>query len=271
MNGTPPRRRVVFCTYPSIYSSLVLDRLLRAPAIDVVGVVLSTRIKGKGQFAPAAVIDILRHSGLAYAGYLLLASSLWRLAKPWHGLVDVSVVARQRQIALHHTADINAATSRQFIDDLAADVLLCAHFNQRLGGALLQSPDLLALNIHPSPLPAYRGFDPVLFAMLDQQSQLGVTLHVMDEAFDEGDVIETVAVPRDAGRSLLSNNLALFEVGVTLAVQRLSQGLPAKAGRPQSGGGHYVGWPQVADVGRLRRQGERLWRLADLRGSMRRG
>ncbi len=265
MSTRAPRRRVVFCTYPSLYSSVVLSRLLQADGIELAGVVLSTRLRGRGESMPAAVAGILRHAGLSYALYLQIAASLWRWLSPQHTLKDVAEMARRHGIAVHRTADINRDDSLQFLDGCRADALLCAHFNQRVGERILQTPGLLAMNIHPSPLPARRGFDPVFAAMREGDEQLGVTLHLMDSALDEGDVLEQMLLPRDPGNSLLANNLELFQQGAALAARWLARDDAAGAARPQGGAGDYQGWPCRADVARLNRRGGRLWRLKDLR------
>jgi len=46
-----------------------------------------------------------------------------------------------------------------------------------------------ALNIHPSLLPKYRGANPIYDQFSDDKVELGVTLHLMNQAFDQGDIL----------------------------------------------------------------------------------
>jgi folate-dependent phosphoribosylglycinamide formyltransferase PurN len=72
-----------------------------------------------------------------------------------------------------------------------ADVLISAHF------PFLVPPDMLALfgpravNLHPAPLPRYRGKWALYAMMLDRGilADAAMTLHVMTEDFDEGPII----------------------------------------------------------------------------------
>lgn len=45
------------------------------------------------------------------------------------------------------------------------------------------------VNIHPSLLPSYRGPEPVIWGLLDKNSIFGITLHLIDEGIDTGDII----------------------------------------------------------------------------------
>ncbi|MES2775756.1 MAG: formyltransferase family protein [Bacteroidota bacterium] len=44
-------------------------------------------------------------------------------------------------------------------------------------------------NVHPGPLPGYRGADPIFQQIKNRESQAGVTIHVVDAAFDTGPVV----------------------------------------------------------------------------------
>lgn len=256
--------RLVFCTYPSLYSSVVLDILAACPQIEIVGIVESTRFKRKGVGHLRSVIEILRQAGLSYALYLLVASTLWRLlgSRP---LPTVSAFARRHGIPLHRSADINNASSLAFLQACRPDVLLCAHFNQRLGEQPLKLPVRHAINIHPSALPAYRGFDPVFFAMARREAAMGVSLHLMDTEFDQGDLLAVSELPVEPQASLMANNLKLFTEGARLAVGFLSAADGQLASRQQACEGEYLGWPTRAEVKGFRRSGCRLWSLSDLK------
>jgi len=45
------------------------------------------------------------------------------------------------------------------------------------------------INIHPSPLPKYRGPNPIIWGLLDKSSEFGISLHLIDEGIDTGDII----------------------------------------------------------------------------------
>lgn len=72
---------------------------------------------------------------------------------------------------------------------LKPDLIITAAFGQILPKELLDVPELGCINVHASLLPAYRGGAPIHQAIIDGQSQTGVTIMYMEEKLDAGDII----------------------------------------------------------------------------------
>ncbi|MFJ2372977.1 methionyl-tRNA formyltransferase [Streptomyces sp. NPDC087769] len=51
------------------------------------------------------------------------------------------------------------------------------------------------LNVHDSLLPKYAGFSPLIWALINGESEVGVTAHMMDDDLDAGDIVRQEAVP----------------------------------------------------------------------------
>jgi len=253
------KRRVVFCTYPSLYSDLVLDTLLQAEQLDVVGVVCSTR---------AQFMQHIRQSGWRYALYLgLITTGYFSLRKLWRRSGWQQRLAAQ-QVPFFNTADINAPESLSFIRDCQADVLLCAHFNQVLGAEALALPKLAPLNIHPSLLPSLQGVDPAFYALLRYMPETGVTVHLQDAYLDHGAILMQSPVKPRRQDSLLSLNVKLFKLGAISAVQAISQLTPDTQGEAQQETGGYDSWPSRQDSKQFRRQ-RPYWRWQEYRAFIR--
>ena len=65
-------------------------------------------------------------------------------------------------------------------------------------GVILPKPvtdRFFCINIHASILPLYRGASPIQAAILNQDTQTGITLIKMDEKMDEGDIIKIDTLP----------------------------------------------------------------------------
>lgn len=74
------------------------------------------------------------------------------------------------------------------------DIILSYTFPYRLPASILAIPRLGAVNLHPSPLPRYRG--PNAHRMLyDGGETLGATLHRTAEGFDTGAILSRNEVP----------------------------------------------------------------------------
>ncbi len=254
---------IIFCARDSVYTSVVLQHLLKENNIQVKAVVLSTRVKRINASLLDDVMEIVATSGWRYFFYITLVTAIFALLSPLLGLSSVARQARAAGIPVHKTQDINASASRAFIDAQVSEtssgssqcVLFTAMFNQKLGSALLANNDLFFINLHPGRLPGYRGVDPVLEMLRQRQSTLAVVLHRTESELDCGDILAEAELPVDADRSLLWHQRRLFELGA----ERFCRWLSDNDGSPwyevdvqsQSGHARYYGWPEknnVADI-----------------------
>ncbi|WP_232246789.1 methionyl-tRNA formyltransferase [Kitasatospora mediocidica] len=114
------------------------------------------------------------------------------------------------------------------------DLLVVYGFSWRLPPSVLRIPRLGVLNIHSSLLPQYRGPAPVLWAIRNGDSHLGVTVHRMDETFDTGPVIARrggIPIEDDVTPDRLWPHLGPVIRGLLAdALQRVADGDP---GEPQ--------------------------------------
>ncbi|MFJ2161597.1 methionyl-tRNA formyltransferase [Streptomyces sp. NPDC087856] len=123
------------------------------------------------------------------------------------------------------------------------DLLVCYGFSWRLPRSVLQIPRYGVLNIHSSLLPKYRGPAPVLWAIRNGDTHLGVTVHRMDEAFDTGPVLAQqggVPLPDDVTpKSLWTDLSPVLSEQLSIALDRVRD---PSAGEPQSADGiSYAG------------------------------
>jgi len=72
---------------------------------------------------------------------------------------------------------------------LNVDLIVVYFFPQILKTAILQTPRLGILNCHPSLLPRYGGPHPAFWMLKNGESVAGVTVHVMTEQIDAGDIV----------------------------------------------------------------------------------
>ena len=75
------------------------------------------------------------------------------------------------------------------ISDIGADYILVACWPYLLSPEVTKLATKAALNIHPSLLPNYRGASPILDQLSHRETNTGVTLHLLSEAFDQGDIL----------------------------------------------------------------------------------
>jgi methionyl-tRNA formyltransferase len=97
--------------------------------------------------------------------------------------------------------------------EVEPDVIVATNWRTWIPPAIFRLPRLGTLNVHDSLLPAYAGFAPLIWALINGEEQVGVTAHMMDEDLDAGDIVLQRAVPvgpTDTATDLFHRTLELF-------------------------------------------------------------
>ncbi len=249
--------RLVLCSYPGVFSAAVRQIIALSPDIELVGLVHSTRIFTASENWLQGAVRMVGQSGFHYAFFQFLQTDFFDLAAMLFcqpGSVTVPVLK---------TKNINDQDAQEFLRALKPEVILLANFNQKLLPAVLNLPQFACLNIHPSPLPRYRGVDPVFAALNAGERQLGVTLHHVAPEFDTGDWVAQQTIASEAGRSVFFHQLKLFKMGADLAVAAIKRLPEAMPSRSQTGAGNYDSWPTGGQVREFLKQGGRLAGLSE--------
>ncbi len=99
---------------------------------------------------------------------------------------NLSSLCEQHRLVCHYAVN---NTLPQLLTELAVDFLLVACWPQKLSPAVIHAVNCAALNLHPSLLPRYRGRDPVGDQLNAGESRFGVSLHLISDEIDAGDII----------------------------------------------------------------------------------
>ncbi|MDG2977139.1 methionyl-tRNA formyltransferase [Latilactobacillus curvatus] len=81
---------------------------------------------------------------------------------------------------------------------LQPDLIVTAAYGQFLPTKLLEAAKIAAINVHGSLLPKYRGGAPIQYAVLNGDSEIGITIMHMAKKMDAGDMIEQASIPIEA-------------------------------------------------------------------------
>ena len=85
--------------------------------------------------------------------------------------------------------NVNAPKFIDYVKGLNIDLIVSCIFPQILKAAILRTPRLGAINCHPSLLPRYAGPQPEFWMLKNGESVAGVTVHMMTEGIDAGDIV----------------------------------------------------------------------------------
>ncbi|MBT8119387.1 MAG: bifunctional UDP-4-amino-4-deoxy-L-arabinose formyltransferase/UDP-glucuronic acid oxidase ArnA [Gammaproteobacteria bacterium] len=146
----------------------------------------------------------------------------------WFG--SVAEAAARHNIPVYTPDDINHPLWVEKIHELKPDVLFSFYYRDILSAAILDIPASGCYNLHGSLLPKYRGRVPTNWAIINGETETGVTLHHMTPGIDDGDIVAQQSVSIDAG----DNAQTLVNKQVAAAGKMLDECLPAiKAGTAQ--------------------------------------
>ena len=104
-----------------------------------------------------------------------------------------------------------------------ADIFIVVAFGQILKESLLNLPRHFCINLHSSILPKYRGASPINWAIINGETETGVTTMKMDIGLDTGDILLTSKVPINAEDDAQSLHDTLASKGASLILETLRQ------------------------------------------------
>lgn len=84
-------------------------------------------------------------------------------------------------------------SSGPFIEKAATyqcDIFVSMSFNQIFRKQLFSIPPLRTVNCHAGKLPNYRGRNVLNWALINDESEFGITVHYVDEGIDTGDILD---------------------------------------------------------------------------------
>ena len=123
--------------------------------------------------------------------------------------------------------NVNSPNFVKYVKDLNVDLTVVYFFPQILKTAILQTPRLGILNCHPSLLPRYGGPHPAFWMLKNGESVAGVTVHVMTEKIDAGDIVvqqELIIGENENAGQLTQRQHHAASALLTKAVNAMAQG-----------------------------------------------
>src|ERR1700675_49410 len=135
----------------------------------------------------------------------------------------VKLLAQREQIPLLQPLKMKDPEFLQALAGWKPDLIAVAAFGRILPPAILALPPLGCINVHGSLLPKYRGAGPIQWAIINGETETGVTTMLMDEGMDTGAMLlqETIPITPDDTAGTLSPRLA--ELGGRLLVETIAR------------------------------------------------
>jgi methionyl-tRNA formyltransferase len=104
-------------------------------------------------------------------------------------LMEIKEITDKHSIPFHQPEKKELYNYINYIKELNPDLIVVCGYKYIVPSEIFNIPKLKTINIHPSYLPHYRGQHVVNWAIVNGESETGVTIHFIDEGIDTGDII----------------------------------------------------------------------------------
>jgi methionyl-tRNA formyltransferase len=135
----------------------------------------------------------------------------------------VKILAQEFGLPVFQPDKVKDPSFIELLQNLKPEMIVVAAFGQILPKTIIDYPPLKCLNIHPSLLPKYRGAAPLNWQIIRGETKTGVTIMVMDEGMDSGDILLQEEI--ELGVAEIYGNLhdRLAQLGAALLIKSIEQ------------------------------------------------
>jgi methionyl-tRNA formyltransferase len=172
---------------------------------------------GSPIIAVPSLETVHRQAGIELVGVLTNPDS----PKGRHGTpqpTEVAEAAQKLDVPILKPLKLDAPTREQ-ISSLKPDLLVSFAYGHIFGPKFLALFTLGGINIHPSLLPKYRGPSPIQTAILNRDTETGITVQTLALQMDQGDILAVEHLPL-SGRETAGS---LGELAARKGAQQLSE------------------------------------------------
>jgi len=174
---------------------------------------------GTPEFAVPPLLEIIKHHQVvavltqpdrpAGRGHKLTPSPV-KVAALAHGIEVLQPETLRIRKGDNEAANAAAKEARSILQGYGADIFVVAAYGLILPKAVLEMPRRGSINIHASLLPKYRGASPIHAALLNGDTETGITIIHMDTGIDTGDMIlkRSLVIPQEEHFPSLHNRMA---------------------------------------------------------------
>ena len=107
----------------------------------------------------------------------------------------VKSLALEKGIPVYTPKTLRDEEFYNILTEISPDIILVVAYGKILPKEVIDFPKYGCINLHVSLLPKYRGAAPMQRAIMEGESETGVTVMYMDEGLDTGDIISVLKFP----------------------------------------------------------------------------
>ncbi len=128
--------------------------------------------------------------------------------------LKISALATQHQIPIFYSNQIKPSAYKEVLEKIKPDIAFAIGWRYLIKKDAYTLPPKGTLIIHDSLLPKYRGFAPMNWAIINGETETGVTLFYIDDGTDSGPIVDQMATEikfTDTAKTLDEKIIQLYE------------------------------------------------------------
>lgn len=136
---------------------------------------------------------------------------------------SVNNIIRKYRIKRYETDSINSKDFIEYIKTSQIDLVISIASPKIFKKDILTAPIKGCINYHTAFLPKYRGRQPLFWALLNEEKEVGISIHEMDEKIDNGPIIVQNKIPVSSKDTLHSLYLKTIKIGPMLLMEAIKK------------------------------------------------
>ncbi|MBT3181261.1 MAG: methionyl-tRNA formyltransferase [Deltaproteobacteria bacterium] len=129
--------------------------------------------------------------------------------------------AKEHDLILYQPKSVKKAEAIDHLKNLAPDLIAIVAYGKILPKAILDLPQMGCVNVHSSLLPKYRGAAPINWAIVNGETETGVTTMRINEEMDAGDILLACKTQIDETEDAILLHDRLAPLGAELLLKTL--------------------------------------------------
>ena len=159
------------------------------------------------------------------------------------------VVERARALTVPVFSDLSIDDIEQVVGQSHPDCTVVSSYDRILPSRVLSRSRFV--NVHYAPLPEYRGRANVNWAVINDEPETAITIHVMAPGLDAGNILYQQRIPIGADDTVRELYIKLNEVQREVLGETVARYISGYAGEPQDETAATYGCTRVPDDGEI--------------------
>lgn len=205
-----------------VFKPRLLDKLLLKCKYNVIGVaevVSKKRRKSKGMSSSS----FWGMKGVVYFSLVIIAKKFLSAARIIPHLsirATIKKICKLYSIQYRLIDNVNDPDFLKYLSKLNPDIIVSFQ-HQIFKDNILELPNIACINCHPAKLPKYRGVKPIFWSMLNNDKDIGISVHTMSKKIDMGHIISQTSFPLVKNNTLLDNYYIAYSLSTDVILDAL--------------------------------------------------